>query len=349
MFDSLIQKSSDISNGTKSKIYQRKFYLKALNLYFSAQIKRENLVSHIRDQIPTILNDWFHTLDSLDAKLTLKRTEPQIEFNYFTIKNRRRTLEDRITIIEDLNLLKKDLTINIWPHCLFAVYDGHCGSETANYVSTHLPLQLVKHENYDKNIENAFIETFDKLNQKLLEKAKNESFKSGTTCCLAIIKGNKLHLAWCGDSSACLFDKNVKQVFKTKTHKPNDDLERERIEKSGGSVVFSAKEWRINGNLSVARSFGDYDYHKVISSQPDVHTIELNGLTHNYLIIACDGLWEYIDNEQIKNIVNDSILNNNTKQISELLVQKAKQNGSQDNITCIFISLNTIESQTTSL
>ena len=39
-------------------------------------------------------------------------------------------------------------------------------------------------------------------------------------------------------------------------HRPNDDLERKRIQEAGGIVSYSHNAWRINGEIGVARSFG---------------------------------------------------------------------------------------------
>lgn len=64
-------------------------------------------------------------------------------------------------------------------------------------------------------------------------------------------------MAWCGDTQFCLV-KNGKIVYITEAHKPNDNIEKERIEKCGGNVSFASGTWRVNSSLAVARSFGNY-------------------------------------------------------------------------------------------
>ncbi len=69
----------------------------------------------------------------------------------------------------------------------------------------------------------------------------------------------------------------------TEAHKPNNAKEKERIEKLGGCVIYSAKDWRVNGTLSVARSFGDVDYHPLVTSEPDYTEFDLDG---DYFILG---------------------------------------------------------------
>ena len=57
---------------------------------------------------------------------------------------------------------------------------------------------------------------------------------------------------------------------------------------------------RVNGDLAVSRSFGDFDYKtnrdlpsiaQQVSCEPDVRMIPRND-NDNYLIFACDGIWD---------------------------------------------------------
>ena len=44
-------------------------------------------------------------------------------------------------------------------------------------------------------------------------------------------------------------------------HKPNNEEELKRIKKAGGVVI----EGRINGNLNLSRTLGDFEYKKDIN------------------------------------------------------------------------------------
>lgn len=71
----------------------------------------------------------------------------------------------------------------------------------------------------------------------------------------------------------------------SEAHKPNNEKEKERIEKLGGVVTYCSKDWRVNGVLSVARSFGDIDYQPFVTSTPDYVEIDIDS-EDEYLIIG---------------------------------------------------------------
>lgn len=63
---------------------------------------------------------------------------------------------------------------------------------------------------------------------------------------------------------------------------------------------------RVNGDLAVSRSFGDFDYKtnrdlpsiaQQVSCEPDVRQIPRDPLD-NYLIFACDGIWDVFPNPE---------------------------------------------------
>ena len=71
----------------------------------------------------------------------------------------------------------------------------------------------------------------------------------------------------------------------TEPHKPNNGKEKERIESLGGCVSYTSEDWRVNGVLSVSRSFGDIDYQPFITCRPDYIEIDLCS-KDEYLIIG---------------------------------------------------------------
>lgn len=51
-------------------------------------------------------------------------------------------------------------------------------------------------------------------------------------------------------------DNRIEIIELSKDHKPMNDLEEERILATGNKVIFN----RINGKISIARAFGDWEY-----------------------------------------------------------------------------------------
>ena len=61
-----------------------------------------------------------------------------------------------------------------------------------------------------------------------------------------------LYVANAGDSR-CVVSREGKAVDMSVDHKPEDDLERNRIEKAGGRVT---ADGRVNGGLNLSRAIG---------------------------------------------------------------------------------------------
>lgn len=70
-----------------------------------------------------------------------------------------------------------------------------------------------------------------------------------------------------GDSRQLHRDINL--YSSTRDHKPNDPDEKERILLNGGTVQESISVYRVNGNLSVARTVGDFDYKNMTTIDDD--------------------------------------------------------------------------------
>ena len=84
-------------------------------------------------------------------------------------------------------------------------------------------------------------------------------------------------------------------------HKPDDQIERDRIVAAGASIV----EGRVNGNINLSRSIGDLEYkenaslppeRQAVTAFPDVKEVTL-GPSDDFLILACDGIWDVLTNQ----------------------------------------------------
>jgi len=94
---------------------------------------------------------------------------------------------------------------------------------------------------------------------------KNEDSKSdyntdsyaGCTACVVLFADGELICANAGDSRCVLSTGGL--VFEmSHDHKPDDEIEKTRIEKAGGYI----SDGRINGNLNLSRALGDLEYKK---------------------------------------------------------------------------------------
>lgn len=75
---------------------------------------------------------------------------------------------------------------------------------------------------------------------------------SGCTAVVALIRDDKIYVANAGDSR-CVLCQAGKAVDLSFDHKPEDDIERTRIEAAGGKVT---NDGRVNGGLNLSRALG---------------------------------------------------------------------------------------------
>ncbi|XP_030141911.1 protein phosphatase 1F isoform X1 [Taeniopygia guttata] len=252
------------------------------------------------------------------------------------IRNARRKMEDRHVLLPEFNQLF-GLSDDV-DRAYFAVFDGHGGVDAANYSATHLHVNVGLHEEIVKNPAEALKCSFQKTDEMFLFKAKREKLRSGTTGVSALIVGNKLHIAWLGDSQVMLVQQG-KAVTLMEPHKPEREDERTRIETLGGCVTYMDC-WRVNGTLAVSRAIGDICQKPYVSGDADGDSFELTG-SEDYLLLACDGFFDAIKPHEVVDLVLDHLMQ--TKGVglkaAERLVAAAKENGSSDNITVLVVFL----------
>lgn len=89
--------------------------------------------------------------------------------------------------------------------------------------------------------------------------------------------------------------------------------ERQRIEENGGCVLeFPSGFFRVNGRLAVSRAIGDHGFKDVVISDPDIVCLPLNG-NEDFLLMACDGLWDFVEEDEVALLVYDLLEKNNGK------------------------------------
>ena len=196
------------------------------------------------------------------------------------------------------------------------VCDGHGeqGHIVSNYVINKLP-------SYIKDLSNESItEVFKKINKEIYSSSKMDSNMSGTTVVSLILTPNNITCINLGDSRAALFRYENGLYYcrnLSRDHKPNEPDESRRITNNGGRVkkcydeehkkfIGPDRVWMKNKEepgLAMTRSLGDKIAHSIgVSDEPEFKTFPYDG-TERYIIIASDGLWEYVSGDQCISIV----------------------------------------------
>lgn len=227
----------------------------------------------------------------------------------------------------------------------FAVYDGHGGKHVSSYLTKNMNKYFM-----NKKISTGYVDkVFSKIENKLLD--HKFAHECGSTALLLILdkkKKNNTRIVNLGDCRAILGNKYNMAIQLTIDHKPDYYKERQRISKMGKTPVFDDDDnnWRIEG-YSLSRAFGDNNY-KTISSKPDIYNYILSS-KDKFLIMACDGLWDVMSNQDAINFVNKYMEEKNFKlrnisskshdNVAYALANYAIKLGSYDNVSLFIIFL----------
>eukprot|EP00894_Picocystis_sp_ML_P000159 jgi/Pico_ML_1/50676/g1844.t1 len=134
----------------------------------------------------------------------------------------------------------------------------------------------------------------------------------------------------------------------TGDQKPTTSHEKQRILAAGG---FVDGEGFLNGLLGVSRAFGDWHYEELklsgpktgpLSSVPEVTEWELTR-EDEFLVIACDGLWDVFSSQNAIEFARGELrIHNDPEKCSEALVQEALRRNTCDNVSAIVICFSTL-------
>ncbi len=260
---------------------------------------------------------------------------------------------------------------------------GYYGHEVSGYIKENLPMDLnhliktkklnVLTDDLSSTIKTAFILE----NKSLLRNRQIDSDLSGSTCISVIYTPQKLIIANIGDSRCMIgkciekenFEekdeiigektkKNIKWVAEnlSRDHKPTIPEEAERILKVGGRIrpmkdddgefigplrVYM-KDKDMPG-LAMTRSFGDYFGSTAgVISEPEV-TEYFFKPEDKFIVLASDGLFEFMESQEIIDIIKDYYIKNDIVGCCEYLYKESSRKWIQeeddtiDDITMILV------------
>lgn len=155
-------------------------------------------------------------------------------------------------------------------------------------------------------------------------RALDDDGDSGTTACCVLVTPDWLVCANAGDSRA-LFSKKSRAVPLSYDHKPDDEGEERRIRAAGGYVAGG----RVEGDLAVSRGLGDFRFKHMptvlanihlttgqpqrkvstehtlmkpgdqkVSPIPDIILQTRNPEQDEFVVVACDGIWDVMSNQE---------------------------------------------------
>lgn len=238
----------------------------------------------------------------------------------------------------------------------FAVYDGHGGAEAQKHVTAHLHDQVLSDLNSGMpTVPDALIHSFRCTDRDLRTRGIVQSGCTACCCLLQETRGvREIFTAHLGDARAVLCRGGVAvRLTSMSDHKATDPVEAERVMNAGGQILNE----RVNGQLAISRAFGDHQLkapalpQDVVSNEPDVTSTVLTEGDY-FVVVACDGLWDVILDQESVNLVlqglqafRDLQLTQSPAQtaiaevLARMLVEEALARGTSDNVTCMVIFL----------
>ncbi|WVZ99768.1 hypothetical protein U9M48_045021 [Paspalum notatum var. saurae] len=252
-----------------------------------------------------------------------RSVDGSLNCGYSSFRGKRATMEDFYDI--------KSSKIDDKHICLFGIFDGHGGSRAAEYLKEHLFDNLIRHPEFMTDTKLAISETYRRTDSEFLDTERNSHRDDGSTASTAVLVGNHLYVANVGDSRAVI-SKAGKAIALSEDHKPNRSDERKRIESAGGIVMW-AGTWRVGGVLAMSRAFGNRLLKQFVIADPEIQEQEISDESE-FLIIASDGLWDVVPNEDAVSLVK---IEEEPEAAARRLTETAFARGSGDNITCIVV------------
>ena len=181
-----------------------------------------------------------------------------------------------------------------------------------------------------------------------------ETLEVGSTAVCAFIDKSNITIANLGDSRAILIADDI--IFETKDHKPNDDIEKRRINAAG----YEVGNGRVDRELAVSRALGDTKYKldknistktlaeiKAVERVPEITKIQRDP-SHKFLVIASDGVTNALKLAKvtIDSIIDEQLkLTNDLKEVSIAILNFCLSWNSEfsDNLTLILIALKRLD------
>ncbi|KAI5064100.1 hypothetical protein GOP47_0020770 [Adiantum capillus-veneris] len=262
---------------------------------------------------------------------------PTISSGFFAARGGRDTMEDSCFLLPQVGG-----ATNI---SLFGVLDGHRGPEAAEYATHAIPNHLIARADMGcsplealsaafTDTDSAFRHELDLQRQRSKGQVKN--WHPGCTAAVVLLVNNLLLVANAGDCRTILC-RDGQATALSKDHTASCCTERDRVTSLGGQVTWQVDTWRVGtAALQVTRSIGDDDLKPAVTAEPEVTELILTE-NDEFLIIASDGLWDKISNEEAVSFVKDTV--KEPTMSSKRLATEAVERGSTDNITVIIVFL----------
>ncbi len=176
---------------------------------------------------------------------------------------------------------------------------------------------------------------------------------TGCTATVVLITQSHYFCANSGDSRTVLARSSGSEMCYplSEDHKPENPIERARIESAGGFV----EENRVNGSLALSRALGDFEYkssadlpytQQMVTCEPELRTCSRQK-ADEFVILACDGIWDCLSSEECVSQTREAIKQAGTQPLTKIIEEMfdriiatdilSSQGIGTDNMTCLIV------------
>lgn len=239
------------------------------------------------------------------------------------------------------------------------IYDGHAGPEASRFINDHLFNNIKKFTSESEGMSADVIrKSYLATEEEFLSVVESQWLNTpklasvGSCCLVGIICNGVLYVANAGDSRAVLAREEkgvngVKGVRVSEEHNASYESVRDELHSSHPNdpniVLLKHNVWRVRGLIQISRSIGDAylkkpEFNKepllpkfilpdpfnqpILKAEPSILVQKLTP-EDQFLILASDGLWEQLTDQEAVDIVKSSPQNGIARTLVKAALHKA--------------------------
>lgn len=256
--------------------------------------------------------------------------EERDEYAVCCKRGKRAAMEDRYSAVVDIHGDSKQ--------AFFGVFDGHGGAKAAEFAAENIHKNILNEvgRREEADIEDAVKHGYLNTDSEFLK----EDIHGGSCCVTALIRKGNLVVSNAGDCRAVISRGGIAEAL-TSDHRPSREDEKCRIENLGGYVDMCHGVWRIQGSLAVSRGIGDRQLKQWVTAEPETKIVRIK-TNDEFLILASDGLWDKVSNQEAVDVVRPLCTGIDKPQplfACKKLVDLSASRGSTDDTSVMLIQL----------
>ena len=261
--------------------------------------------------------------------------------------------EDGFTKINQDSFLVLQSEYNLKDFNIFCVMDGHGinGHLVSRYLMKYINLFFKNNKkmNASNQNEDSIYQRLKKSDYHILrrlfrhaerdlhKKTKIDANFSGTTCVMVAQIGDRFICANIGDSRAIMIKTGNEIVPLSIDQKPDDPEESKRIVQNGGEISQYEEDGEKSGpyriwkkgevypGIAMSRSVGDF-IATSLGVVPEAKFIEEKiDQDCKFIVVASDGIWEFLDNKRVGEIVMPYYKNDDPDGACKALIKEATE------------------------